>query len=128
MPFYFCGKIKQCLSTLQISLLGTLENWKRLHLLNVSGNRWNCDCTLLSYFPEVLKAMEANTLTRALCSEPKRLHNSVIAEFIVMAFSPFSPFSCFVYTHFLMFVEPKPWCHCPLSGTDAKFSQIIGII
>jgi len=55
-----------------------LLDWQQLKFLNLAGNRWNCNCEMLSFLPSVLRAM-GNEIT-AYCSGPERLVNVRLDE------------------------------------------------
>lgn len=50
-----------------------LDNWNQLKHLNLTGNFWKCNCSLLKFLPSILRNI--NQTSRAICSEPERLLN-----------------------------------------------------
>lgn len=50
-----------------------LDNWSQLKHLNLAGNFWKCDCSLLNFLPSILRNIsQTNT---AICLEPDYLLN-----------------------------------------------------
>lgn len=54
-----------------------LIDWKRLEWLDLSGNRWDCNCQLLSFLPKILRKLN-NSGT--LCNMPETLFNANLKD------------------------------------------------
>uniref|UniRef100_A0A0N5AQ88 LRRCT domain-containing protein n=1 Tax=Syphacia muris TaxID=451379 RepID=A0A0N5AQ88_9BILA len=53
-----------------------LVQWNKITSLDLSGNKLNCDCALLSFLPRVVKRLQSNVS----CSTPSRLEGKKIAD------------------------------------------------
>src|SRR4051794_8650908 len=63
------------LSFNQLSTLGEdLVAWDRLKSLDLRGNRWSCDCQILSFLPTLLRSLEDQRVARDIyCALPESL-------------------------------------------------------
>lgn len=61
-----------------------LINWKQLKWLDLSGNRWDCNCQLLAFLPNILKKLNDSGYGGALCNLPEALFNVNIKDIEVI--------------------------------------------
>nr|CAD2152333.1 unnamed protein product [Meloidogyne enterolobii] len=73
------------LSNCQLSNLSVLLlDWKKIKMLKLEGNRWNCDCQLISFLPQILQKIKStgdNFVEKVLCKEPNEYINIPLIEF-----------------------------------------------
>ncbi|KAL7078916.1 hypothetical protein ACQ4LE_002445, partial [Meloidogyne hapla] len=73
------------LSNCQLSNLSILLlDWNKLKMLKLEGNRWNCDCQLISFLPQILQKINLNAenfVKEVLCKEPNEYLNIPLIEF-----------------------------------------------
>ncbi|KAF7634973.1 hypothetical protein Mgra_00005572 [Meloidogyne graminicola] len=72
------------LSNCQLSNLPLLLlDWKKIKILRLEGNRWNCNCQLISFIPQLLDKIKINNkqFNQILCKEPNEYLNIPIINF-----------------------------------------------
>lgn len=66
-----------------------LVDWRQLERLDLSGNRWDCNCQLLEFLPEILRKLNDSGYGGVLCNLPESLFNVNLKYIQVIGFLSF---------------------------------------